>query len=77
MKINVTSIQSSNVNSLTYDQDNTTNTVSVTFNNGSRYKYLDVSLDTFLTVLRASSIGSAFNSLIKNNHKVVKLDGEF
>lgn len=75
MKIDVTSIQSSNVNSLTYIKDTDKTTVTVTFNNGTRYQYLDVSLDTFLTTLRASSIGSAFNSLIKNNHKVVKLDG--
>jgi hypothetical protein len=75
MKIEVTSIQSSNVSRMTYHQDSDTKYLIVTFNNGSKYKYLDVSLDTFLTTLRATSIGSAFNSLIKNNHKVVNLNG--
>jgi hypothetical protein len=75
MKIEVTSLNSSNISKLSFISDDGESFLIATFNNGSVYKYLNVSLESILTVLRATSIGSAFNQLIKNDHEVVKING--
>lgn len=75
MKIEVTSIDSSNISKLSFISDAKESFLIVTFNNSSVYKYLNVSLEAILTVLRSTSIGSAFNQIIKNHYEVVKING--
>jgi len=75
MKIEVTSLNSSNISKLSFISDDGESFLIVTFNNGSVYKYLNVSLEAILTVLRSTSVGSAFNQIIKNHYEVVKING--
>lgn len=75
MKIEVTSLNSSNISKLSFISDSDGSFLIVTFSNGSIYKYLGVSLESILTVLRSTSIGSAFNNIIKNHYEVVRING--
>lgn len=74
MKINVEYIQSSNIKAMSWCNDKDWN-CTVTFNNNSSYSYKLVPIDNFISVLRAKSIGSAFNDLIKKNYEVMVLNG--
>ena len=75
MKIEATSLNSSNISKISFISDDKDSFIIVTFNNGSVYKYLNVSLEAVLTVLRSTSIGYAFSQIIKNHYEVVKING--
>lgn len=46
--------------------------LTVEFENGNVYEYLDVPPDVYRQVSTASSVGKAFNALIKHNYEFVK-----
>ncbi len=69
--INWTKVQSSNIDSIAYDE--ATKTAYVKFNNGSSHSYADVPKDLFEQFSSAESKGSFFNESIKNSFTASKL----
>ncbi len=59
----MTPVQSSNIAAL--DHDPITLQLIVQFRNGNRYRYENVSVDTFHQMIKSDSVGSAFHKLIK------------
>ena len=62
-----TPVSSSNVKSVGHD--NSTNTLSIEFSNGSVYHYHDVPKDVHETLMSSKSVGSAVHSMIKGKYK--------
>jgi hypothetical protein len=58
-----TEVVSSQIKSLEYDTE--TNTLIVTFNQGKKYEYSDVSAEEFRKLIEADSIGKHFNMFFK------------
>lgn len=59
----MTPVESSNISSVGYDP--ITKTMTVLFHAGTKYAYANVAEATFTAILKADSVGSAFNKLIK------------
>lgn len=59
-------VDSSNLNSVGYDAD--TETLEVEFRNGGVYQYFEVPPSTHQNLLDAPSLGSYFNSHIRNSY---------
>lgn len=57
---------SSMIESTIYDE--ATQVLTVEFKNGSEYDYHDVDIDTYESLISASSVGSFFVQHIKNNY---------
>lgn len=74
MIISVDDIDSSNIKALSWNS-NTDWNCNVIFNNNSVYSYKLVPIDNFLSVIRAKSIGSTFNDLIKTQFEAKNLNG--
>lgn len=60
----MTPVQSSNINAIGHDAE--TKTLTVRFHNGTEYAYRNVEADTFVKILAAPSVGSAFHTLVKS-----------
>lgn len=69
--MNRTSVSSSNVASVGYDQS--TLTLEVEFNDGSVYQYFDVPDTAYQELMRAESIGKFLHANIKNNYRYTKV----
>lgn len=65
-------VSSSQISYIGYDED--TNTLYVTFKNGSTFKYEDVPKSKYDKLLNSSSIGSYFIKNIKNNYSYSKIN---
>ena len=59
----MTPVESSNIAALQHDPINLT--MLVAFKNGSFYLYQGVPDDLYMQILKADSVGSAFNKLVK------------
>lgn len=64
-------VVSSQISDVGYDL--TTRELFVTFKNGSTYKYSNIPLDEYNSLLKAESIGKYFSENIKGNYNSVKL----
>lgn len=64
-------VTSSQFKKVKYDSD--TETLIITFNNGSKYSYEDVPEKVFLDLIRADSLGSFFIKNIKSKYKFTKI----
>ena len=64
MAIKHVDVESSNIQSLGYDEKN--KILEVRFKGGGLYSYKDVPHSTYKALLSSKSIGSAFHALIKN-----------
>jgi hypothetical protein len=62
-----TSVTSSNVESVGYDEDS--QTLEVEFKNGGIYQYFDVKKDVFDDLLSADSIGAYLSARIKGVYR--------
>lgn len=62
-----TSVSSSNVESIGYDEDH--GTLEIEFKNGAIYQYFDVPLNIFNTLMSAGSIGAYLASNIKGVYR--------
>ena len=66
-----TNVQSSNINSIGYEDS--TGTLEVEFKGGGIYKYSKVPKDVFLKFMSASSHGKYFNKVIMGKYPTAKL----
>ena len=64
-------VKSSNIADVSYDAQS--NTMSVTFRDGSTYNYFDVPQEAYMRFMDAASKGSYFASYIKNNFSHTKI----
>lgn len=62
-----TSVSSSNIASIGYD--NQSSTLEIEFLNGSIYQYFDVPESVYNELMQAASLGSYLNSYIKGNYR--------
>ncbi len=62
MKIRV---NSSNIKTVGWDKD----TLDVEFHKGAHYRYFNVPIDVFNTLINAQSVGKYFNSTISKHYK--------
>lgn len=62
-----TSVSSSNVESVGYDENN--ETLEIEFKNGAIYQYFDVPLNVFNTLMSVGSIGAYMASNIKGVYR--------
>jgi hypothetical protein len=73
MKINL--VKSSNVLGLSYSRK--TRVMTVVFRSGlSMYRYYDVPFNTYVKVLKSSSIGKSLNTLIKGTYTYERVTNE-
>lgn len=66
-----TSVESSSLNSIGYDD--ASQTLEVEFKNGFVYQYFDVPPSVYLELAGASSIGQYFNSSIRNAYRYAQI----
>lgn len=64
-------VKSSNLKSLDYDKKRAI--LDIAFQNGSTYRYFDVSPTVYNMLKKAESVGSAFHKLIKNQFKTERV----
>lgn len=62
-----TSVTSSNVASVGYDEES--QTLEIEFNNGSVYQYYDVPKHVYESLMQASSVGGFLSSNIKGQYR--------
>lgn len=60
-------VTSSQLSYIGYDKDS--NTLYITFKNGSVYEYTDVPITVYNELMGAASVGKYFASNIKNNYR--------
>lgn len=58
----------------TGDYDETSHTLTLTFQNGTMYTYQDVPSETFQELIRAESAGQFFQSMIRPNFHGTKVE---
>ncbi|MBU0673149.1 MAG: KTSC domain-containing protein [Proteobacteria bacterium] len=63
----MTSVDSSNVESVGYDEDSST--LQIEFKNGSTYQYFDVPEDVFIGLRDADSVGRYLAARIKGTYR--------
>lgn len=63
----MTSVDSSNVESVGYDEDSST--LQIEFKNGSTYQYFDVPEDVFIGLRDADSVGRYLTAMIKGTYR--------
>lgn len=69
--MNRTSVSSSNIASVGYDDDSAT--LEVEFNNGSVYQYFDVPQHVYQALISAPSVGGYLASNIKGHYRFSKV----
>ena len=65
-----TTVRSSNIDSIGYDEDN--ETLEVEFNKGGVYQYSNVPLAIYEELINAGSIGVYFAANVKNKYQCIK-----
>jgi hypothetical protein len=69
-------VESSTLHSVYWSNiSNVNGAIRVTFMNGKRYRYDNVSSDTFMELITAESIGKKFNEVIKGKYEYELLTG--
>jgi hypothetical protein len=63
-KIDWTNVESSNVKCLFFDEK--TQTICVTFHNGGIYTYIGASMEIYMSLIHAPSVGKYLNNVIKS-----------
>lgn len=69
-KLQWTHVDSSNVDSVAYDEE--THTLAVQFKNGGLYSYSDVELDIYTDLVHAESVGQYFARMVRNRYDYLK-----
>lgn len=67
----MTSVDSSNVEAVGYDEDSST--LQVAFKNGTMYQYFDVPENVFIALRDADSVGGYLASRIKGTYRYSKV----
>ena len=67
----MTSVNSSNVESVGYDEDSST--LQVEFKNGGTYQYFDVPENVFIGLRDADSVGGYLAAVIKGSYRYSKV----
>ena len=67
----MTNVDSSNVESVGYDENSST--LQVEFKNGGMYQYFDVPEDVFIGLRDADSVGKYLNANIKGTYRYSKV----
>lgn len=60
-------VASTQIKQLSFNHD--TKIVTVAFNNGTAYEYQNVDYERFSAIVKADSVGRAFNALVKGDSK--------
>lgn len=71
METEVIKVESSTIDELYYNLEE--RKLIVTFKNGSKYQYDDVSEDVFKELISAESVGKYFTANIRNKYTTTKL----
>ncbi len=69
--MDMTNVDSSNVEAVGYDEDSST--LQIEFKDGSMYQYFDVSEDVFIGLRDTDSVGGYLNSVIKGSYRYSKV----
>ena len=69
-KLNWTDVDSSNIQSVAYDEDS--HILAVLFHNGGLYSYEDVDEDVYVDLVHAESVGKYLNQAIKGRYAYLR-----